>query len=172
MIMLTIPVQMEFVRRGQSNPITIPALNLFLPLLGALWGIFSMQDVLEEAGGEIYLTYHRSRKYWGLMRQLRFFVFYIMVMLISCAIIGCIIDHTFSLLHLLFFACQGYWLMGLGFCVMTVTGHANDALTALGLYVCAGILFSGGEIGWLSLLARGIWGTALFALGHLRLQKR
>ena len=173
MVLVTIPVQAEFIRRGEENSITLPMMNLFLPLLGALWGVFSLQDVLEEAGGEIYLTYHRSRKYWGLMRQARFFILYAAVALILCGIIGGIIGYRFSVMHILFYLCQGYFVMSLGFLVMTVTGHANDALTALGLYVCAAILFADQwKVTWLLLLSRILWGTALFALGNLRLKKR
>jgi len=173
MVLVTLPVQLEFVRRGEENSITVPMMNLFLPLLGALWGIFALQDVLEEAGGELYLTYHRSRKYWGIIRQGRFFLLYAAVAAVLCLVIGAIVGYSFFPLHFLFYLCQGYFLMGMGFCVMTVTGHANDALTALGLYVCAAILFSGAEmVDWLYLIGKLLLGSGLFALGQLRLEKR
>ena len=145
-IIITIPVTVMCRRNNWANVYTMPLRELYLPLMGALWGIFSLQDMLEEAGGEIYFSYHRKRIYWGIWRQLRFFVLYAALAAVACLAVGLLMGQNFFPAQYLLYVCQGFLLMGLGFLGMTLFGKAGDALIVLALYVCAHIMF--GQSGW------------------------
>ena len=147
-VIITYPVAAVCLQNGWPNEHTLPLLEMYLPVMGALWGIFSLQDMLEETGGEIYFSYRRTRLYWGVWRQLRFFLFYAALAALVCLAVGPMIGQSLLPHQYLLYLCQGFFLMGLGFLGMAFFGKAGDALILVALYVCAHILFGQDGATW------------------------
>lgn len=58
------------------NITALPLIQLLIPASGGYGAVILMQGILDTDGGEIYFTYPHPYIYWGVLRQLRFLIFF------------------------------------------------------------------------------------------------
>lgn len=112
-------------------------LQVYMPASAAVWSAALMRDVFETPGGDLFLTYHHSRRYWGVQRQLRGFAMY--------AVCTAVIDGLFSLYtrqsffpaQVLLHLGQGFFVMGLSFLAFALSGKTMIAYAVPAVYICS-----------------------------------
>ena len=107
-------------------------LNIFeivIPMVGGYGAVMLMQELLDVDGGEILLTYHHNTIYWGIIRQLKFYVIYQMVGALVIFLMSVVSSLDFESVFLLN-ASQCFAVMGIAF-----LGVAATRKVAIGLVV-------------------------------------
>lgn len=85
-----------------------------IPFVGSWWCYHLMRPIVEDNGGELYLTFPASRTYLGILRLLRMWIIYSVLIMIYCCGINIIsgidiVDLWFQLsMQSLFFLCFGF----------------------------------------------------------------
>lgn len=133
-LMLACLIQQALDVRGQMNILTLALLEAFIPSLGGYGAIMLMQGLLDTEGGEICFTYNRSLLYWGLVRQMRFFVLYALLVAVACAGVSVIMHIGFLPVYLLTLS-QSFAVMGIAFLGMTLSRKAEVGLVLLFAFV-------------------------------------
>ena len=115
---------------GDNNTVTPAMLEMLIPFLGGYGSLMLMQGLLDTEGCEIQFTYPRSNLYWGLIRQLRFFVVYAVLIAAVCGSIAVIMDISFwSLFFLTLF--QSFALVAVAFLGISLSRNVSVGLIAL-----------------------------------------
>ena len=77
------------------NIFSISILECYMPAIAALWFVFAQQPILEAPGGNLLLTYSYSRRYWGCVRCIRFYLFYAAASALVCLGMGAVMHMNF-----------------------------------------------------------------------------
>lgn len=114
----------------------IQLMEAFLPLIGGVWSVFMLRDLLEKSGGELYFSFCRRSIYWGLYRLARLAVLYGVLVTVTCQLVGLWLKVNFFPTLWLLYLTQGLFFMGLGFMVMNLYPNVGVALAIMVLYFC------------------------------------
>ncbi|MFA5675181.1 MAG: hypothetical protein WDA65_01550 [Christensenellales bacterium] len=129
-VVMTYIVQHNLDAMGQSNLITLPLFEILIPSLGGYGSVMLMQGLLDTEGGELYFTYPRSYLYWGLLRQFRFFVLYVLLIAAVCISVAGIMNIDFvQIFHLA--AAQSFAVMAVSFLGVTASKKVSIGLILL-----------------------------------------
>ena len=118
----------------QNNLITLSLLETLIPFLGGYGAMMLMQGLLDTEGGELNFTYPRSYLYWGLIRQLRFFILFAVLIAVVCGAVSMMMDIAFGQLFLLTLA-QSFAVMAVSF-----LGVTSGKKVSIGLIVLIGFI--------------------------------
>ena len=121
---------------GEMYTFLFLTLQVYMPASAVIWSAALMRDVFETPGGDLFLTYHRSRRYWGVRRQLRGFA--------VSAVCVAVVDGFFSLYtrqsffpaQFLLHLGQGFFIMGLSFLAFALSGKTVIAYAVPAVYIC------------------------------------
>lgn len=119
---------------GDNNTVTPAMLEMLIPFLGGYGSLMLMQGLLDTEGCEIRFTYPRSNLYWGLIRQLRFFMVYALLIAAVCGGIAIIMDASFWALFLLTLF-QSFALMAVAFLGISLSRSVSVGLITLLAFV-------------------------------------
>lgn len=133
-LILSFFAQKSLAASGAMNNITLFTLEVFIPSIGGYGAMMLMQGLLDVEGGEIAFTYPRKKLYWGIIRQLRFFVLYAAIVAIECIGIAYIMQIHFPTIFSLTLA-QCFAVMGISFLGITLSRKAEVGLIALAAFV-------------------------------------
>ncbi len=133
-VVMTFFVQRTLLSSGRSNEITLPMLGALLPSLGGYGSLMLMQGLFAKAGGELAFSYPRTRLYWGLIRQLRFFLLYGCWVTVTCFLI-CLIMRIPLTKTLFLTLSQCFAVMGVAFLACTASKKAAVGLIVMIAFV-------------------------------------
>lgn len=95
-----------------------------ITLLGSWWVFHLLRPVVEDDGGELYLTFPVKRSYLGIFRVVRMWLIYALLLLVYC--IGINIISGISIIDLWFqLSLQSLFFFSFGFFCVVVTGSAS-----------------------------------------------
>ena len=155
-IIMTFLVQKALDFAGKENVLTLPMLGALIPTLGGYGALMLMQGLFETEGGEIAFSYPRTRLYWGLIRQLRFFILHGLWVIVICLFVCSILHSPASSIIRLTLA-QCFAVMGVAFLGTTVSKKAGIGLVVMVAFV--GIQLVMGQymanLNWIYDLGRG-----------------
>ncbi|NLG58254.1 MAG: hypothetical protein GX540_07570 [Clostridiales bacterium] len=127
-------IQQALDASGRINVLTLALLEALIPTLGGYGAVMLMQGLLDTEGGEIAFTYKRSLLYWGLIRQLRFFILFALLVAMVCAGVASIMRINFPQLFALTLA-QSFAVMGIAFLGITMSRKTEIGLIVLIAFV-------------------------------------
>jgi len=133
-LVMTFFVQKSVDMAGKQNMLTLPLLEILIPSLGGYGALMLMQGLLDTEGGELAFTYPRTYLYWGLIRQLRFFVLYALLIAIVCESVAGIMRIDFSPIFYLTLA-QSFAVMAVSFFGVTLGKKVSIGLIVLVAFV-------------------------------------
>jgi hypothetical protein len=133
-IVMTYFVQKSLDAAGRQNLLTLPLLEALVPSLGGYGALMLMQGLLDTEGGELAFTYPRTRLYWGLIRQLRFFVLYALLIVVVCKSVAGIMRIDFAPVFYLTLA-QSFAVMAVSFFGVTLGKKVSIGLIVLVAFV-------------------------------------
>ena len=108
--------------------------EFIIPTLGGYCSVILMQGLYDPEGGELLFTYSRSYFYWGIIRQLRFFILYIvMIFAVFYASAFFIAGLRADFLFLLIF--QSFAVMGFSFLGTAISKKISVGLIFLVIFV-------------------------------------
>ena len=133
-IIMTFLVQKALDFAGKENILTLPMLGALIPTLGGYGALMLMQGLFETEGGEIAFSYPRTRLYWGLIRQFRFFILHGLWVVVICLFVCSIVHSPVSSTIRLTLA-QCFAVMGVAFLGTTVSKKAGIGLVVMVAFV-------------------------------------
>ena len=110
--------------------ITLTMLEMLIPFLGGYGSLMLMQGLFDTEGGEIYFSYPRSWLYWGVIRQLRFFVVFGFLVCAVCIGVSFVLKVAFWILFPLTLI-QSLALMSIAFLGISITKSVSGGLITL-----------------------------------------
>lgn len=119
---------------GRMNLLTLSSLEIVIPSLGGYGAIMLMQGLLDTEGGEIAFTYRRTSLYWGLIRQLRFFILFSILVSAVCAAVSSVMRISFLSIFPMTLA-QCFAVMGVSFLGITTSRQTSIGLIILVAFV-------------------------------------
>ena len=131
---MTYFVQANLDNSGKQNVLTLPMLEALIPSLGGYGSLMLMQGLLDTEGGELAFTYPRTRLYWGLIRQSRFFLLYALLIAAVCISATSIMRIDFTPIYILTLA-QSFTVMAVSFLGVTFTKRVSIGLIVLVAFV-------------------------------------
>ncbi|MDW7657161.1 MAG: hypothetical protein SCM11_08305 [Bacillota bacterium] len=161
-IVMTYIVQAGLDAAGKQNIITLPMLEALIPSLGGYGALMLMQGLLDTEGGELVFTYPRTRLYWGLIRQFRFFILYAFLIAAVCICVTSIMRIDFAPTFYLTLA-QSFAVMAVSFLGITAANRVSIGLVALVAFVGIQIMI-GREfeiLNWIYTVSGGIGGPSV-----------
>lgn len=160
-IVMTYFVQAGLDAAGKQNIITLPMLEALIPSLGGYGALMLMQGLLDTEGGELVFTYPRTRLYWGLIRQFRFFILYAFLIVAICICVTSIMRIDFAPTFYLTLA-QSFAVMAVSFLGITAANRVSIGLVVLVAFVGIQIMI-GREfeiLNWIYAVSGGIGGPS------------
>jgi hypothetical protein len=133
-IIMTYFVQKSLDIAGEQNMMTLPMLEALIPSLGGYGALMLMQGLLDTEGGDLAFTYPRTRLYWGLIRQLRFFVLYVLLVAVVCKSVTGIMQIDFTATFSLTVA-QSFAVMAISFLGVTLGKRVSIGLIVMVAFV-------------------------------------
>ncbi len=156
-LILTYFVQLELNAVGRINNVTLPMLEALVPSMGGYGALMLMQGLLDAEGGELAFSYPRTRLYWGLIRQLRFFILFTIVVAAVSICLASIMRTSFMPIFSLTLA-QSFAVMGVAFLGITATNKISLGMVVLvgfvGIQIMIGREFS--MLNWIYVLSGAI----------------
>jgi len=131
---MTYFVQTNLDIAGKQNVLTLPMLEALIPSLGGYGTLMLMQGLLDIEGGELAFTYPRTRLYWGLIRQSRFFILYVLLIAVVCKSVTGMMQINFAPIFTLTLA-QSFTVMAVSFFGVTVARKVSIGLIILVAFV-------------------------------------
>ena len=133
-IALSFLVEKSVAASGAMNIITLSSLEILIPSIGGYGAIMLMQGILDVEGGEIAFTYRRKKLYWGVIRQLRFFILFAIIVAVVCISIADIMRIQFNAIFPLTLA-QCFAVMAVAFFGITLSRKVESGLIILVAFV-------------------------------------
>lgn len=141
-VVMTFFVQKSLDISGKTNFLTLPMVQALIPSLGGYGALMLMQGLFDTEGGELAFVYPRTRLYWGLIRQLRFFILYALWVFLICKLVSDITrDPANSPFALILTQC--FAVMGAAFLGTTASKKVGIGMVVLVAFV--GIQFVMGQ---------------------------
>ena len=119
---------------GHVNAITLSSMEIIIPSIGGYGSMMLMQGLLDTEGGEIAFTYRRTNLYWGLLRQIRFFLLFTILVAVVCLAVSHMMRITFFSVFPLTLA-QCFAVMGVSFLGITLSRQTGIGLIVLVAFV-------------------------------------
>jgi len=117
-------------KAGMTDSVSFQLVQLIIPFLGGYGSVMLMQSIMDTEGCEICFSYARSNLYWGIVRQIRFFIVYIFAVIIVCLLLSHDMDVEFvPFLRLL--SAQCFALMSVGFVGICVSRKVSVGIVIL-----------------------------------------
>jgi hypothetical protein len=115
-----------------------------------------MQSLFDTEGGELAFTWPRTRLYWGLIRQMRFFLLYALWVAVVCLLVCVIVRSPFLSAFRLTLA-QCFAVMGVAFFGTTASKKEGIGLIIMVAFVGIQLVMGGYVMGlnWIYDLGRG-----------------
>lgn len=133
-VVMTFFVQRALDISGKHNFLTFPMLEALIPSLGGYGTIMLMQNLFDTEGGDLVFIYPRTRLYWGVIRQLRFFILYAFWVFIICTLVS-IITHNQTSNPFGLILTQCFAVMGVAFLGTTASKKVGIGLIILVAFV-------------------------------------
>ncbi len=95
-----------------------------LPFFGSWWSLFLLRPLLELPGGSLYFTFPVSRTYFGLVRTMRIYLFFVLWLGLYAGALSLLTDSITLSSFWILLAAQSFFFFGLGFLAMTITRNA------------------------------------------------
>ena len=108
--------------------------EFIIPTLGGYCSVILMQGLYDSEGGDLLFTYSRSYFYWGILRQLRFFIIYIILIVAVFYSTSIFISEMQSGLLVLLIL-QSFAVMGFSFMGTTISKKVSVGLIFLVIFV-------------------------------------
>ena len=152
---------------SENDYITMALLELIVPFSCGYAAIMLMQGVLDTDGCEIVFTYPRTAFYWGVYRQLRFFLAFSVLIILVCWCVGKIMRVSFLCLTVLTLL-QSIAVMAISFLGITLAKSVGVGIVILlafiGVQITLGREFT--IFNWLFILdGRFPTETQIFTIG-------
>lgn len=141
-IVMTVIVQKALDAADSPNALTLPLLEALIPSLGGYGALMLMQGLLDTEGGDLAFTYPRTKLYWGLIRQFRFFILYALLIAAVCKSVAVIMRIDFAPVF--------YLTLAQSFAVMAVSflGVTSSKKVSIGLIVLVAFVAIQFTLGW------------------------
>lgn len=133
-VVMTFFVQKALDISGRPNFLTFPMLEALVPSLGGYGALMLMQGLFDTEGGELAFIYPRTRLYWGVIRQLRFFILYALWVFIICTLVS-VITHNPANSPFGLILAQSFAVMGVVFLGTTASKKVGIGLIVLVAFV-------------------------------------
>lgn len=153
-LVITYFVQKNLDIAEKQNVLTLPMLEALMPSLGGYGTIMLMQGVLDTEGSELVFTYPRTRLYWGLIRQFRFFILYALLIAVVCKSVTGMMRIDFAPIFTLTLA-QSFTVMAVSFLGVTLAKKVSIGLIILVAFVGVQIMIGRdwGFLNWIYVIA-------------------
>ena len=136
---MTFVLQRTLDTTGTENLLTLPMLEALIPSLGGYGSLMLMQGLFDTEGGELLFSYPRSRLYWGIIRQTRFFILFMGLVAMICMLIALILRIDFVPIFTLT-AVQSFAVMAVAFLSVTWSKNLSVGLIVLISFVSIQIM--------------------------------
>jgi hypothetical protein len=136
---MTFVLQRRLDATGTENLLTLAMLEALIPSLGGYGSLMLMQGLFDTEGGELLFSYPRSRLYWGIIRQIRFFILFMGLTAIVCALTASILRVDFVPIFTVT-AIQSFAVMAVAFLSVTWSKNLSVGLIILISFVSVQIM--------------------------------
>lgn len=134
LVFLSVVLKNKIINQYYMITIINSLYEFLIPTLGGYCSVILMQGLYDSEGGDLLFTYSKSYFYWGIIRQLRFFIIYIILIVAVFFSTSIFISEMQSgVLVLLIF--QSFAVMGFSFLGTTLSKKVSVGLIFLVVFV-------------------------------------
>lgn len=123
MILLIIYLYMICYSAGMTPSFYFTYSECVVPLFGAWWAMHLMRPIVEDSGNEIYYSYNISKIYLGLLRVIRCWLIYCVIIFLYCSVLRLMTEYDL-LSYFVQLAAQTLFYFSFGFFAMSVSRKA------------------------------------------------